>query len=72
MRDPTNPDPTHPRSCLLTRNATLVVERLLSAKRLPKVNTMGDAKFDKFSTGFDGNSETWLEFSYYSFQQVID
>ena len=46
-----------------------VIERLLSAKRLPKVNTMGEAKFDKWSTGYDGNKETWLEFSYYTFEK---
>ena len=30
----------------------------------------GVAKFDKWSTGYDGNSETWLEFSYYTFEKV--
>ena len=46
-----------------------VIERLLSAKRLPGVGQMGDATFDNWSTGFDGNSETWLEFSFYSFKK---
>ena len=30
---------------------------------------MGEAKFDKWSTGYDGNQETWLEFSYYTFEK---
>ena len=46
-----------------------VIERLLSAKRLQSVTTMGDATFDNWATGYDGNQETWLEFSFYTFKK---
>ena len=44
-----------------------VIERLLAAKRLPGVTNMGDhAQFDNWPV-YNGNNETWLEFSYYTF-----
>jgi hypothetical protein len=43
------------------------IERLLSAKRLPEVDTVGTRKFANWATGYNGNNETWLEWSYYTF-----
>ena len=43
-----------------------VIERLLSAKRLETVTKMGTQSFDNWKQ-FNGNNETWLEYSYYTF-----
>ena len=44
-----------------------VIERLLAAKRLPAVTKMGShATFENWPV-YNGNNETWLEFSYYTF-----
>lgn len=44
------------------------IERLVQAKRLDGVSTMGSAEFSKWSPA-DGSEETWLEYSYYSFDK---
>lgn len=42
-----------------------VIERLLSAKRLPGVTKMGQTEFYKWAD-VDGSEETWLTYSYYN------
>ena len=48
-----------------------VIERMLSAKRLPDVTLMGTQEFSKWSTP-DGSDETWLEYSYYTFEKGMN
>ena len=44
------------------------IERLLAAKRLSGVTKLGDKTFSKWSDG-NGASQSWLEYSYYSFEE---
>lgn len=47
------------------------IDRMLSAKRLPGVTDMGGTPFYKW-TVVDGSNETWLEWSYYTFEAGVN